>query len=553
MRTIRLIGWLERHSRAVKWGMAPLLVLMVVGVYLLVHVTGGIKYVYSHSMYLPIVLAAMVYGSRGGIVVGVLGGITLGPFMPIDVQTGEAQEALNWLYRTGFFILIGLFGGVFSDAVFSQLQRVNWLLRHDEHTGRPNRFALLEALSKNERNAQPPARTRALVLFSLENSLELQSVFGQDVVHQVIGQLAERIEALLLPETGCVFRTNSHQIAVLTDAHNRLELDALIDLADQRFRKPFHLGEISLHGDIRAAHMTFIRPTSPPESFLQGAEAAFLTANQKGRQVVTFTEEIAATALENLRIMGELYEALDRHQMALHYQPKVAITTGAVHGVEGLLRWHHPLRGSVPLEKFIARAETSTLIDLLTATAVEQALCQWLQWQQQGIRMVVAVNISTRNLLQPDFANWVLDQLDRHGVDGEALELEITERALMVDARRTIGKLTQLAAAKIAISVDDFGTGYSSLQYLNVLPISSIKLDQAFIHGLPDDPRMAGIVEAMVRLAHNLGIKVVAEGVASQAVFDFLGRIGCDLAQGYHISPPLPASELPIWLAGRQE
>jgi diguanylate cyclase len=551
MTTIRLLAWLERHARAVKWGMAPLLVLMVAGVYWLVYATGGIKYVYSHSMYLPIVLAGMVYGGVGGVAIGLLGGITLGPFMPIDVQTGEAQETLNWLYRTGFFTLIGFLGGVFSDLVFSQLRRVNWLLRHDEHTGRPNRFALLETLSEDARGDQLPARPRALVLLSLENSQELQSVFGQEVVHQVIGQLADRIEALLLPETGCIYRTNPHQIVVLTDIHNRLELDALVDLAAQRFHKPFQMGEISLHGDIRTAHMTFRQPVPQPESFLQGAEAAFLTAGHKGRPVVAFTEEMAATAQENVRILGELYEALNRRQLALHYQPKIVIATGAVHGVEGLMRWHHPSRGHVPLEKFIARAETSTLIDMLTATAIDQALSQWVLWRQQGIQLVVAVNISTRNLLQPGFTDMVLDQLDRHGVDGEALELEITEGALMVDARRTIQKLTHLAAARIAISVDDFGTGYSALQYLNALPISSIKLDQAFIRDLPDDARMAGIVEAMVGLAHTLGIKVVAEGVADQAAFDFLGRVGCDLAQGYHISPPLPAPDFSTWLGKR--
>jgi diguanylate cyclase len=550
--TIRLLGWLERHARAVQWVMAPLLVLMVIGVYLLVHATGGIKYVYSHSMYLPIVLAGMVYGGKGGVLVGILGGITLGPFMPIDVETGEAQETLNWLYRTGFFTLIGFFGGVFSDLVFAQLRRVNWLLRHDEHTGRPNRLALLESLFAKDARGEPSApANRALVLFSLENSQELQSVFGQDVVHQVIGQLAERIESLLLPESGCVYRTSAHQIAVLTYNQNRSEIEAFIDLAAQRSRKPFQLRAISIHGDIRTAHMTLERPVASPESFLQGAEAAFLTTSQKEWQVVSFTEKMAANALENLRILGELYEALNRRQLVLYYQPKVAISTGAVYGVEGLLRWHHPSRGSVPLEKFIARAETSTLIDLLTTTAIGQALSQWVRWQQQNIQLVVAVNISPRNLLQPGFTDMVLEQLDRYGVDGAALELEITERALMVDAQRTIRKLTYLADARISISVDDFGTGYSSLQYLNALPISSIKLDQAFIRNLPQDSRIARIVEAIVGLAHTLDIKVVAEGVASQDAFDFLGRIGCDMAQGYHISPPLPVADLSVWLSGR--
>jgi diguanylate cyclase len=310
------------------------------------------------------------------------------------------------------------------------------------------------------------------------------------------------------------------------------------------------MGEISLHGDIRTAHMTFQAPVPQPESFCKAPKPRSDSRPQRAAGRGLHRRDGRHRAGE-CRILGELYEALNRRQLALYYQPKVVIATGAVHGVEGLMRWHHPSRGHVPLEKFIARAETSTLIDMLTATAIDQALSQWVLWQQQGIQLVVAVNISTRNLLQPGFTDMVLDQLDRHGVDGEALELEITEGALMVDARRTIQKLTHLAAARIAISVDDFGTGYSALQYLNALPISSIKLDQAFIRDLPDDARMAGIVEAMVGLAHTLGIKVVAEGVADQAAFDFLGRVGCDLAQGYHISPPLPAPDFSTWLGKR--
>lgn len=547
MATIDIFNWIEGHARTVKRCMAPLLLLMVAGVYTLVYATGGIKYVYSHSMYLPVLLASIVYGGRGGVAAGLLGGFALGPYMPIDVQTGELQETLNWLYRTGFFVLIGFLGGIFSDLVFSHLQRVNWSLRHDTPTGRRNRYALLEFLGREERRKPTGENPYTLVLFSLENSLELHSVYGRTVIHQVMAQLAERIAPLLMSGSGGIYRTNPHQLAVVTDISDRRERDAFIEMAAQRSRKPFQLGEISLHGDVRAAHTTFQRPLPAPETFLQDAEAAFLAAGHKGRQVVAFSEEMAAGARENLRILGELYEALNRGQLDLYYQPKVAIATGAVHGVEGLLRWHHPQRGLIPLEKFIARAETSTLIDLLTATALEKALSQWVQWREQGIHLTVAVNVSTRNLLQPGFIEMVLDLLERHGVDGAALELEITEGALMVDAQRIIQKLANLAAAGIAISVDDFGTGYSALQYLNTLPIAGIKLDQAFIRHLPQDARMAGIVKAMVNLAHNLEIEVVAEGVDSQAAYDFLARVGCDLAQGYHISPPLPPADFAAW------
>jgi EAL domain-containing protein (putative c-di-GMP-specific phosphodiesterase class I) len=187
------------------------------------------------------------------------------------------------------------------------------------------------------------------------------------------------------------------------------------------------------------------------------------------------------------------------------------------------------------------------LIDLITEFALEESISQLAQWQKKGIHVTIAVNISTHNLLQPNFTDFIVRLLSQHGISGEFLELEITEGALMMDVERTIDVLRRLSDHKIIISIDDFGTGYSSLKYLHQLPISLIKIDQSFVQRLPSDKGAAYILEAAVMLAHNMGIKATAEGVENKEVYDFLYDLGCDMAQGYMISRPMAAKDFETW------
>lgn len=207
--------------------------------------------------------------------------------------------------------------------------------------------------------------------------------------------------------------------------------------------------------------------------------------------------------------------------------------------------------GEIQPNIFIPSAEHSTLINLITKFALEQAIMQIAKWHREGIDISIAVNVSPQNLMQPGFSETILSLLKKHDVSGEMLELEITERGLMMDMERTIRELNRLVGSKLIISIDDFGTGYSSLQYLHRLPISLIKIDQSFARKLPQDKGAAYIVDAAVTLAHKMGIKALAEGVENQEIFDYLAAIDCDLAQGYLISPPLPTEVFHQWLSER--
>lgn len=541
----RVLELLDRRRRAICRLSVLLLALMVAGVYVLVYMTGGIKFVYSHSMYIPILLSGLVFGFKGGILVGLLGGFVLGPFMPIDVGTGEMQQTANWLYRTGFFVLIGFLSGVASDAARSYIERIKWVSRHDLGTRLPNRNALLDSL-------QPFAKGRGkrgqpvLVVIIIENELELRSSFGETVISEIIQQAPQRVEGAL-PCGASTYRLGSSQIAVLIDQCGE-DAEALVGKLVDAFQMPFLFDGIQIHADIRMGYV-FDQPMWAPESSVQMAEVALAVALEKAQDKVAYSPALVSAKQENLAILGELKEAIGQGQLMLHYQPKIDLGSGKVLGVEALMRWMHPEKGIILPGNFIPRAEHSTLINLIGELALDKAMAQAVQWQESSIEVSVAVNISPRNLLQPGFADLILRLLGHHRLKGDVIELEVTETALMTDMEHTIHELARLAGSRLIISIDDFGTGYSSLQYLHLLPISLIKIDQSFVRRLPHDMGAVHIVEAAVSLAHKMGMKVIAEGVETAEAYDFLRNAGCDMAQGYLIARPMQADDFVKWLS----
>ncbi|BDD86519.1 putative bifunctional diguanylate cyclase/phosphodiesterase [Desulfofustis limnaeus] len=541
--TIYVIEWADRHLRAIRMALAPLFVLMVALVYAIVYLTGGIKFVYSHSMYLPIMLAGIVFGLRGGLAIGLLGGFTLGPLMPIDVTTGEMQNTANWLYRTAFFSMVGLLSGFASDRARAYIEHLKWVSRHDQSTHLPNRSALFDRLTElaETRQHQP----HLLVVVAVENMMELKAALGFSVIRETIRQLADRFLELDQGRSD-VYRTETTHLCLLLPVEE-VQSEELLTTLVQLSREPILLNNIPIHIDSRMGSVSFAAVDEEPYVYLQRAEAALTVAEKSALDYADYHPDIIRSTEENLAVLGSLQKAIEGNQLSLDYQPKVTLATGLIYGAEALLRWNHPTLGPLPPEAFIPRIEQSTLIQVVTDFSLEQAAKQVSSWQRAGLELPVAVNISTRNLLHPGFADQLAAMLERYTIDGTLLELEITEGALMTDMERTIEELNRMTQLQIIISIDDFGTGYSSLQYLHRLPISLIKIDQSFVRRCPADKGAVSIVEAAVTLAHNMGIKALAEGVENATVYHFLRDIGCDLAQGYLVSRPLSADEFFNW------
>lgn len=546
MHTVDVFQWFNRHKQVINYSAAPLLLLMVIGVSLFVYNTGGIKYVYSHSMYVPIVLSGMIYGVAGGVAVAVLGGLALGPYMPIDVASGEMQVTINWLYRAGFFVLIGTLSGVASDTVRAYIRHLYWVSRHDAATKLPNRLALMDDLSGIQKHALPLLQPKLLLVLSVNSTLELKAAFGHDVIENIIQQTAKRFSDVLT-HRGQVYRADTEEVSALIEQVDTLKINELLVDLNRTARLPYQFQGIPVHVDSRMGYVAINEVQAEPAIYLQQAESALNAANDSLLEFVEYQPSIKLATRENVSLLGELMKAIDLNQLKLHYQPKVNIHSGKLCGVEALMRWEHPTRGNIPPGTFIPSAERSTLIHLLTHFVLTEAMRTALYFQQQSVSVPIAVNISAYNLCQPDFADNIFKLLDEYGLSGEYLELEVTESALIKDMKHTITELSKLADAGIQIAVDDFGTGYSSLQYLHQLPISHLKIDQSFVRRLPHAQDAIHIIEASVSLAHKMQLTTIAEGVENAAVMQFLGDIGCDMAQGFYISKPVPDREFTAW------
>jgi diguanylate cyclase len=418
---------------------------------------------------------------------------------------------------------------------------------HDQLTGLPNRLALREELD----GAVDRGRF-ALVLLDLDRFHEVNQVLGHDLGDRVLAQVAERF-ATAVGALDTIAHFGGDTFAVLAPAvAGRDEAAALAT----RMRQALH-EEITLGDDapvfVEATAGIALCPADGRDAgtLLRRADAALHAAKAQHRPHAFARTEPGDASPRRLRRLAELRRALDGGELVVHYQPKLDLQRGDVIGVEALVRWAHPHEGLLAPEDFIPMAEQTQLITALTARVLEQALEQTALWRAEGITLDLTVNVSARDLLDPGFPALVEELLGRHGVPATTLELDVTERAILEDPQETGQALRRLGALGVRIVLDDFGTGHSSLGRLRDLPFAQLKIDRSFIGGIQADDRDLQITRSAIDLGHSLDIVVVAEGLESPADWHRLAALGCDAAQGYALSHPLPADELEAWLYSR--
>lgn len=536
--------WISPTARHRFWA-ASLILMAIMAVATLVYVSGGPMYGYPHLMYVPILLAALLFRTPGAVVVAVFGGLLLGPYMPLDVQTGEMQAATQWLLRTGMFTLVGGLAGQIVTALVRQIDRAQWFAYHDPRTGLPNRACREEALDQHVDAAAISTALTATTIV-LHNLYEINTAFGPISGDGVLTECYARMTELM-PARAQIFQEQSDTFVVLLPGVYGSELSALLERMITGMKQPFHVGTLPVHIE----SSTGIAQCLPGEEIallVQKATMAAYTAKNQGLEVASYAHVQDTFSEENLSLLGQLGEAAANGELELHYQPKVALPAGEVVGWEALLRWHHPEKGLIPPGNFIPAAERTMLINPMTAWVLETALHQHAEMRQLlNSSFTMAVNVSTRNLQDPNFLDTVLGALQGAGMHGRELELEITESALMQHPERAISVINELKEMRIAISIDDFGAGYSSLTYLDRLQPNVLKIDRAFVGRMSQDDGAREIVTAAISLAHSMKLKVVAEGVEDLETYQRLTDLGCDIAQGYYIGRPMPARAIQEW------
>jgi EAL domain-containing protein (putative c-di-GMP-specific phosphodiesterase class I) len=307
---------------------------------------------------------------------------------------------------------------------------------------------------------------------------------------------------------------------------------------------PFEYENIPVHIDFHVGCVNLRDGDTDAYSLQRKADIALNHAIEQKIDYFIYKQEEDRTNKKNIGLLGSLNNAIETGQLLLHFQPKVDIHTRKMLGVEALLRWQHPEDGMIPPGNFIPQAEQTNLINPITEWVLGKALDRMSVWKERGFHPIMAVNISARNLHDPAFEESVYRLLEQYNVPPNRLELEVTETALMNNPRHAIKILTELANSKITISIDDFGTGYSSLGYLCELPATIIKIDQYFVRNISQGKAIKNIIESATKLAHSLDMEVVAEGVEDEEGLKFLADIGCDIAQGFFISRPIPERKL---------
>jgi EAL domain-containing protein (putative c-di-GMP-specific phosphodiesterase class I) len=310
----------------------------------------------------------------------------------------------------------------------------------------------------------------------------------------------------------------------------------------------FELDEVGLEVEASIGIALYPHHGDEPEILLQRADVAMYEAKRAHAGHKLYSAERDGYSLERLELIADLREAIGDGELVVHFQPKADLRTGAATGVEALVRWNHPRRGLLPPGEFLPSAEGTGLIRPLTLSVLETALWQIRAWRDDGFDMSVAVNLSTRNLLDLDLPERVHELLERCGVEPESLELEITESMIMSDPVRAKAVLDRLSDMGVRLAIDDFGTGYSSFHRLADLPVTTLKVDKSFVLKMDERERDAMIVKSTVQLAHNLGLNVVAEGVESAAIWRALAALGCHQAQGFYLSRPTTPELLTPWL-----
>jgi len=420
---------------------------------------------------------------------------------------------------------------------------------HDGLTNLPNRMMLFDRLAEALEAARSDGKVIALLLMDLDRFKEVNDTFGHHFGDVLLKQVAFRLRNQLhIDDT--VARLGGDEFAiVLTSA---LDANAVAMTARRilnSLQQPFVVEGQVLEVGASIGIALYPQHGSDARTLMRRADVA-MYATKQSNAGFTFHErdEQESRVPDQLSLVVEMRSAIERNEFELYYQPKRHLRSGLITRVEVLIRWNHPTRGLLLPVSFVPIAERTGLIKPMTDWILDKALQQCREWQDAGAPIHVAVNVSAKSLLEETLPSKVQSVLDKWNVDPRFLKIEITESSIMADPAHALAIMSMLQSMGVRLSVDDFGTGYSSLTHLRELPIDEIKIDKSFVMGMLTSDADAAIVRTVIDLAHNLGKQVCAEGVEDLETMRCLEEMGCDLAQGYFISRPVPAAALMTWL-----
>ena len=495
------------------------------------------------------------------LLVGTLLTVSLAYFIARGI-TNPIQQLLEAIGKVGtgnYSPVISVSGSSEINALseeFNHMQRkvalreqeIVFRASHDPITGLYNQSGFLRAVEQQLKfYSHSEGASADIVLIEVTRLQEVKHTLGHSLGDQLLQQISEQLQDISSQLILC--HLGNESFAAFVPRNNQVG-DALAQMLDL-FSHPFQLQDISILLGAHAGIARYPEHGDAADALLRFAGVALDTSREKRNQWMYYDPKHDSHSVFRLALLHELSSAIQEDQLELHYQPKLEIRNG-IEGarptqVEALVRWIHPEHGFVGPDQFIPAAEQSGLITELTEWVIDKAIAQSKAWQQQGIDLKVAVNISAADLLSGNLTEVVPARLKSHAVEPSKLVLEVTESAVVEDPTKAVELLNTLKSQGIGLSVDDYGTGYSSLAQLKQLPVHELKIDREFIKEIATNNSDALIVQSTINLGHRMGMYVTAEGIEDQESLNILEQFGCDFVQGYFISKPLPASDLERW------
>jgi len=429
-----------------------------------------------------------------------------------------------------------------QEAVLQREKAITHFANHDPLTDLPNRNRLDEVLAELTQFPQP----FSLLHLNLSRLKDVNATLGHDVGDKVIEALASRL-ALLTEQSHVqlLVHLGADEFALLS---NEADVNKVVTQINKELEPVFAFQGISFQLQVRIGIALYPQHSADPLKLEQMADTALHHTRKQSNSVQIYQPELDVNTVERLSLINDLKLAIPANQLELHFQPKLCLRTWVVTHAEALVRWQHPTLGMIPPDNFIHIAEQTGQMKALTRWVFTASIKQAQAWKKMGIDINIAVNISAENLKEPDFLEFICQSIIASNISADKITLEVTESSVVEDPASAIKLLSEFKSEGIKISIDDYGTGYSSLAQLKQLPVHELKIDRSFIQRLEHDDDDQIIVRSTIDLAHNMGLHVVAEGIEDQFSLRWLAEHQCELAQGYFISRPKPASELTPWL-----
>ena len=455
------------------------------------------------------------------------------------------------LQRVAFAVSMYLLTALIMSGAIRELLELRkqreYQLFHDLLTGLPNRALLIERLQQQLLRQPRTGESVAVLVMDLTDFKAVNDSLGHDVGDNLLRQVGPRLTASLRA-ADTIARLGGDEFAILLPGTDETGAARVAQKMLSALEQAFPLEGEAL--DISASVGVAVAPThaTQADQLLSRADVAMYAAKGSLSGLAVFSAEHERDGAGRLALMSDLRRAVDEGELVLYYQPQIDLRTGGITSVEALVRWMHPKRGLVGPDEFIPLAERTGLIKRLTRTVLTEAIRQARAWELAGLRVPIAVNLSMRNIHDPQLPQTIAQLLQRWDARPDLLRLEMTETVLAADPERALQTMDSLRAMGVHIALDDFGIGYSSLAYLNRLPLDEIKIDRSFVIGMIDDESSATIVRATVELGHGLGYAVVAEGVENAETRQRLTALGCDAIQGFLVARPMPADQTAEWI-----